>query len=99
MAAPKHAHAQASHSDDLHYDKDALIHEYTHTYGLIMKVLGVFVVLVVLYFMGLVVYLGGFSHTKHDPWVKQFGERIEIEYDGLKLTDPKPDAHHGAAQE
>ncbi len=69
----------------LHYDKAKLEKEYEGTFTLFNKSLMVLVGLILVYFMALVVFLGGHSHTPHEPFVQQFGDRIDIEYSGLKL--------------
>lgn len=69
----------------LHYDKDALNEHYTDTFNVVMRVTGILVGATLLYFIFLAVFLGDEGHTKHKPFYDQFKERIDIEYDGLKL--------------
>lgn len=78
--------ATAAHGG-LHYDKAALLNEYDDTYNMFMKALAFIIGGVLVYFFIFVVYLGGISHTKHTPFVKHFGDRIDysVEYEGLKL--------------
>ena len=71
--------------DKLHYKKEALLEEYQTTFVLMTTVVGGVVLFALAYFFVMIVYLGGWSHTKHTPFVEQFGDRIEIEYDGKKL--------------
>ena len=69
----------------LHYNKDALVEEYTETYTTSMKVIGLSVAIAVLYFIALIVYLGAFSHEPHKDKYDTFKDRFTIEYDGTKL--------------
>ena len=72
-------------ADKLHYDKEALHKDYTEVYNLSIKAVGAIILLGVGYFFIMVTFLGGSWHTKHEPFVEQFGDRVEIEYDGKKL--------------
>lgn len=72
-------------ADKLHYDKDALLADYRATFAMFIKALAIAVGGVLVYFFILIVYLGGWSHTKAEPFIKQFGSRVEYEYTGTKL--------------
>lgn len=69
----------------LHYDKDALLKDYTDTYSMFMKALALAVGGVVVYFLVLMYYLGGWSHTPAKPFVDDFKGRISIDYEGTRL--------------
>lgn len=69
----------------LHYDKEALLREYTETYSVFMKTLALAVGGVVAYFLIFIYYLGGWSHTPTKPFVDDFKSRISIEYEGTRL--------------
>lgn len=72
----------------LHYDKEALHKEYNHTFHIMMKAMVAIVGMALVYFFFMAMYLGGWGHTDHDTFVKQFGGeegRIQTDYDGLKL--------------
>lgn len=83
---------------ELHYDKAKLMAEYRNTYGMFIKALALAVGGAVLFFFIMIVGLGGLWHTKAEPWVKEFGSRIEYEYNGTKLPEfggpEKPEAEH-----
>jgi hypothetical protein len=70
-----------------HYDMAEVERDYRRTYSMLMKAAAVGVVGAVLYFFALAIYLGGFSHTHSDDFVRDFvaDGRIELEYDGTKL--------------
>lgn len=86
-------------SDKLHYDKEALLAEYRSTFSMFITALALAVGGAVLFFFVFIVYLGGWSHTKAEPFVEQFGSRIEYEYKGTKLPEfggpAEPETHHG----
>ena len=69
----------------LHYDKAALLKDYNETFVLIMKGMGVFVAIILVYFLVTAVYLGDKAHTPSQPFVDQFGDRIDIDYEGKKI--------------
>ncbi len=71
--------------DNLHYNKAELEKDYTNTYHMFMKAGAIGVVGAIIYFFAMVVYLGGWSHTHSDDFVRDFGDRITIEYGGKKL--------------
>lgn len=81
--------AEKIHHGPLHYNKNALLKEYLNTYGHMMAITGVFVVTVLLYFFGLLVFIGrdGVGHA--GDFVKHFGSRVDMsqEYTGLKLPE------------
>ena len=78
----------------LHYNKDALHQEYKKTFDIILKIGAGCLAFVLLYFMALAVYLGGWGHTPYTDFQNTFSDRIDIEYDGLKLTDDAPAKEH-----
>lgn len=84
MATQKKKTPVKKNSSSLHYDKDALLKDYEQTFSIMVKAVGAVVALALIYFFVMAVYLGGWSHTKHDPFVERFGDRVEIDYDGLK---------------
>lgn len=75
----------SKHEEKLHYNKGALIKEYQGTFGLLGVMLLVGIGGALVYFFGLAVYLGGWSHTKAAPYVEEFADRIQYEYKGTKL--------------
>ena len=81
----KKAPTMAKHANHLHYDKEALLKEYRNTYVMFIKALMICVGGAVLAFFAFIVYLGGWSHTKAEPFVNAFGDRIDYEYVGTKL--------------
>jgi hypothetical protein len=85
MATKAKTKKEAPKKGELHYDKDALHADYTEVYSLSMKAVGAIVLLGVGYFFFMITFLGGSWHTKYEPFVEQFGDRIEIEYEGQKL--------------
>lgn len=83
--APKaKAKSQAHAAPKLHYNKEELIAEYEATHGIMGKVLFVMIGGALLYFFIMITFLGN-TNTKHEDFMKQFGDRITIEYDGKKL--------------
>lgn len=76
--------AKAHTEHKLHYDKEALLAEYEATHGLMGKALFILVGGALLYFFIMITFLGN-TNTKHEDFVKQFGDRITIEYEGKKL--------------
>jgi len=88
----------------LHYNKQKLEQHYSSTFSMFMKALAVGVVGAVIYFFGAIVFLGGWGHTKTQPYVQEFSDRINYQYSGTKLpmyenpalaTQPaaKPESH------
>ncbi len=61
--------------------------DYSATYGMFMKAAAIGVVGAIIYFFVLAIYLGGWSHTHSDDFVRDFmaDGRIEMEYKGTKL--------------
>ena len=95
----KPAAKAAAHADPkLHYNKEELHADYTQTYGIFMKMLAVGIGGALVYFFILIVYLGGWGHTPGDDYVREFGDRIQYDYKGLRLpqyddpslVQPKP---------
>lgn len=84
-APTKKAAIKKSSEPTLHYDKNALLEEYQNTYRIALWTVGSIIGFALLYFFVLATYLGGWAHTKHEPFFKKFGEDVDIEYDGLKL--------------
>lgn len=92
-AAPKKVASQkktlesSASNGALHYDKVALLKEYSGTFDMMMKATVISIGCVLLYFFMMVTFLGGFSHEKTNSFAEHFGDRIDIgaNYDGLKL--------------
>ena len=78
----------------LHYDKKKLHKEYEKTYGVAMQATGILIAMAVIYFFIFVVYLGGRGHEPYQPFVDQFKDRFEIEYDGLRVPDVQLEKDH-----
>lgn len=78
--AQAHGHAEPK----LHYNKAALLEEYEATHNLMGKALAIMIVGALAYFFVMMVFLGE-TNPKHEDFVKQFGDRITIEYSGKKL--------------
>lgn len=76
-----------------HYSVSKLEKEYSETYGLMIKVGGVVILLGLCYFFAMITYLGDTGQTKHAPFVKQFGDDVEIEYSGTRI--PQEDIQKG----
>lgn len=106
-AKASHGHAPAKASaptPGLHYNKDDLHTDYTRTYGAFMKALAIGIFGALLYFFGMIIYLGAKGHTPTDDYVREFGSRIQYEYKGLRLPEyddpsilqnkPANGAHH-----
>ena len=72
-------------NEKLHYDKEALEKEYTQTYAMFMKVMVIGIGGAVAFFFGMIVYLGGWSHTPHKEFFDTFKDRFTVEYEGTKL--------------
>lgn len=72
-------------AENLHYDKQKLLKEYSSTYLLMMATMVIGVAGALAYFFGLITYLGGWSHSKSTPFVNTFADRITLEYQGTKL--------------
>ena len=93
----------AHHADGLHYNKQDLHADYTQTYKAFMAALAVGIVGALVYFFGMIIYLGAKGHTPTDDYVREFGSRIQYEYKGLRLPEyddpslldkkPAPEAH------
>lgn len=85
--ATKHPRGKKPAREILHYDKEVVVAGYTRTYKIMMLATAISVGFIFLYFMVFVVYLGGFSHSKHDPFYEKFNDRIDlsIDYDGKPL--------------
>ncbi len=69
----------------LNYNKEKLLKEYSTTFNLVIKVLFIGIGSAILYFFIFILYLGGVSHTPHQPAHEQFKDRFILEYDGKKL--------------
>ena len=76
--------AKAHAEPKLHYNKEELLAEYEATHGMMGKVLFILVGGALIYFFIMMMFLGE-TNNKHADFVKQFGDRITIEYDGKKL--------------
>ena len=84
-AAPKAVPKAAS--TGLHYDKTALLQEYTGTFDMMMKATVISIGAVLLYFFVMITFLGGFSMSKTNDFHEKFSDRIDLgsNYDGTKL--------------
>ncbi len=80
----KKSSSKAHAAPKLHYNKEALITEYENTHSLIVKALAAMIGCALVYFFVMMVFVGETNPT-HEDFVKQFGDRITIEYDGKKL--------------
>jgi hypothetical protein len=93
MAAKKTSSATATKATKAaskrHYDQQALEQDYQQTFDLSLQVT-LWSSLGILLFFGLMIVGLTFWHTPHDDFVRDFGDRVDTMYDGLKLTDPKP---------
>jgi uncharacterized sodium:solute symporter family permease YidK len=69
----------------LHYDKEALLQEYKNTFKIALWTVSAIIAFALLYFFVLATYLGGWGHTKHEPFHTRYSEEIDMDYDGLKL--------------
>lgn len=78
---------QKPEKDILHYDKEQVVRGYSQTYKIMMLATALSVGFIFLYFMVFIVYLGGVSHSKHDPFYEKFSGRIDLStgYDGTPL--------------
>ena len=81
------AKASAPTAEKLHYNKTALLADYSSTYSMFMKTLAIGIGGALVYFFILAVYLGGWGHTKSDDYVRAFGTRIDYGYSGLRLPE------------
>lgn len=77
--------AKPKTTDKRHYNMAALLKDYSETYGFAMKLSAISIGGVLLYFLFLVVYLGGWGHTPHKEKYDTFKDRFTIEFDGKKL--------------
>ncbi len=77
-----------------HYDQQALEQDYKQVFGLSMKVLMYSTIAILAFFMLMIVGLGTLWHESPEDFNRDFSDRIDIMYDGLKLTDPKPVKEH-----
>jgi hypothetical protein len=82
--AKKKTKTKAHAAPKLHYNKEALIEEYENTHHLIVKALAAMIGCALVYFFVMMVFVGH-TNTSHEDFVKQFGDRVTIEYDGKKL--------------
>ena len=87
VASQKKTLESSASNGALHYDKVALLKEYSGTFDMMMKATVISIGCVLLYFFMMVTFLGGFSHEKTNSFAEHFGDRIDIgaNYDGLKL--------------
>jgi len=83
--AKKTAAAKHHASGELHYDKNKVLKGYQQTFSMFMKALIIGVGGAVIYFFGVLIYLGLYGHTHTDSYVQEFGSRIQYEYKGTKL--------------
>ena len=87
QTASKHPKSKKPNKEILHYDKEMVVGEYTKTYKIMMLATAGSIGAILLYFLVFIVYLGGVSHTKHDPFYEKFNDRIDlsIDYEGKPL--------------
>ena len=87
QTASNHPKSKKPTKEILHYDKEMVVGEYTKTYKIMMIATAASIGTILLYFLVFIVYLGGVSHTKHDPFYEKFNDRIDlsIDYDGKPL--------------
>ena len=101
-------HAPDAHHPKRHYNVAQLHADYQKTFTQSLNGLGIFLVIIFIFFFALVFILGSGGHTKHQPFYDHFSNpeaapfstRIEIEYKGTKLPaygDPGPAAAKGEA--
>lgn len=84
----KAASKAAAHAEPkLHYNKQALLADYTQTYKVFMLMLAIGIGGALVYFFILMVYLGGWGQTRGTDYVREFGERIQYDYKGLRLPE------------
>lgn len=82
------AKSAATHTEPkLHYNKKELLADYTQTYSVFMKMLAIGIGGALVYFFILIVYLGGWGHTRGTDYVREFGDRIQYDYKGLRLPE------------
>lgn len=85
--APKAASKATQAEPKLHYNKEKVLKDYSNTFKIMMAATAISIGFIFLYFMVFVVYLGGVSHSKHDPFYEKFNDRIDLSgsYDGQPL--------------
>lgn len=85
-------------ADKLHYNKEALLAGYRGTYSWFIPTLAAAIACALLFFFGILVYLGFYGQTPTTPFVNKFADRITIEYKGTRLPmyggPATPDAKH-----
>jgi hypothetical protein len=94
----------SAHTPGLHYNKEDLLHDYRATFSLLVKALAIGVGGAILYFFGMILYLGAYGQTKADEYVREFPDFAQqYEYKGTKLpefADPTTyNAEHPTANE
>lgn len=72
-------------ADKLHYNKEALLEGYRSTYSWFIPALTGSIGCALLFFFGIIVYLGAHGQTPTKPFVDTFADRITIEYKGTRL--------------
>lgn len=86
-ASPKAAVSASRPTPGLHYNRDDLHTDYSLTYRWFMVALAVGIVGALIYFFGMIIYLGAVAHTPTDDYVREFGSRIQYDYKGLRLPE------------
>lgn len=71
----------------LHYNKQSVHEDYAATFRMFMVALAIGVLGAVIYFFGMVIFLGGWGHTKTDDYIREFGTRIQYDYKGTRLPE------------
>jgi len=86
-----HGHAPAKktspNTPGLHYSREDLHADYIITHSAFMKALAVGILGALIYFFGMIIYLGAKGHTPTDDYVREFGSRIQYDYKGLRLPE------------
>src|SRR5262245_29865758 len=83
--SPAKKSTTSHHGGELHYDKNKVLKGYRQTFSMFMKALIIGVGGAVVYFFGVIIYLGLYGHTHTDNYVQEFGSRIQYDYKGTKL--------------
>jgi hypothetical protein len=84
MATASKTSAKKGTDTKLHYDKAALLAEYSQTYILLMKATAVVIGVAVLYFF-VVLYGLTVTNTPHEEYFRKFHADYPIDYSGKKL--------------
>ena len=69
----------------LHYNKAGVEADVRQTFHILIKALMFGVGGALIYFMGTIIYLGGWGHTKGNTFIEEFSDRTNYLYSGTKL--------------